>query len=180
MRRSPRDRSIGDDDRLGAIVTGQGFRWIPSAAARTLGLVHVCDVEVGQTYDVVVPEQLPRSRYPSPPGRFGLWDQLRLQRGERFAMTVTGTDPDADPPMVDGLRVITAGYVEVLLVDDQVAQLGLPPGSYRIAGMVRPDRDGGRIVEFPHTIRSQVPARWLRRPARPVPTVAVDLDDEQD
>ncbi|ATY16961.1 hypothetical protein CU254_40935 (plasmid) [Amycolatopsis sp. AA4] len=151
-------------------------RWIPAAAGRTLGLVHVRDVEVGQTYDVTIPEHLPRSRYPSGRSGYGLWDQLRFQCGERFALTVTAIDPDAEPPMVDGLRVLTFGHVEVELVDEQTAALGLPPGRYRLTGAVRPEHSVG-MVQFPHTVKMQVPARWLHRPARPVPAVAVDLDD---
>lgn len=120
------------------------------------------DLHVGETYAVEVPEHLPQQRFSVEALGFTVWWQWQRLRGCGFELTVTdlpGTAGDADP-MVTGVRVVGDAYVEVRLGDDQIDELGLPPGhGYRVVGTLL---DGqGRPVTLPKTRRMMVPLSWL-------------------
>jgi hypothetical protein len=80
-------------------------------------------------------------------------------RGCRLRLSVTAVDPQSAPPMVDGLRVVGDSSVEIDLSAEQVAALGLPPGDYRVSGLLR--AGDGRYVELPQVDELRVPVRWL-------------------
>jgi hypothetical protein len=130
--------------------------------------VRLRDVHVGETYLVEVPHRLPASRYPADVLGFGLWWQLAGLRGTRFHLTVTETGVDlAGTPAVEGLRVHTGSHGVVDLTVEQVAALGLPPGVYRIQGVVQ--RLDGGLVELPDVQTLRVAVRWLHPLDQPRP-----------
>lgn len=129
-----------------------------------LRLVRTRDVRIGETYLVEVPHALPERRYPMPSTEdlqaFAQWWRLQTLTGGRFRLTVTAVDAEAQPPAVEGLRVVDQSIVRVELVDEQLRDLGLPLSSaYYVQGVLYDAV--GTVVELPelHTLR--VPTRWL-------------------
>ena len=126
-------------------------------------------VVVGTTYRVQVPHSLPAGRYPIMDVRRAAAnvEDLRLSmrwhrlRGAQFELTVVDLDPEATPPTVHGVRMVTTSSVVLPLSLEQVAELGLEPGAYEISGYVR--RLGARGgVEVPEVDELTVPVWWLR------------------
>ncbi|MGQ4619568.1 hypothetical protein [Nocardia sp. R7R-8] len=118
------------------------------------------DIEVGCTYMVLVPQRLPRSRYPDcdqPGSLTWAWSWLR---GGRFRLTVTEIDRTSDPPIVEGLRITANSRIAVVLTSEQAHGLGLPTGVFRVRGTLFDGED--RPVRLPEVEPLRVPARWLR------------------
>lgn len=125
---------------------------------RTLTGVRVRDVQVGGTYLVQVPHELPRDRWPWDPWDPRMWLRMVWLRGRRFALSIT--ELDQDERMVTGERMTEQHAVTVELTAEQVAGLGLPPGRYWLNGSLL-DVDDHR-VELPAVEQLRVPTRWLR------------------
>jgi hypothetical protein len=136
------------------------------------------DVQVGQTYLVEIPHRLPHSCYPRRDAAGGVtnWWRLDWLRGCRLRLSVTAVDPESTPPMVDGLHVVRDSYVEIDLSGEQVAALGLPPGDYRVSGLLRAG-DGARRLERGPSCRRRCRGRlmWviLSSEARPLEQVTL-------
>ncbi|GAA3135534.1 hypothetical protein GCM10010466_27940 [Planomonospora alba] len=117
-------------------------------------------VAVGGTYRVHVPD----ARYGDL--RPDLQREYGGLRGGAFEMTVTEVLVVDDVPMVEGVRVVESGGVDIGLTPEQAAALCLRPGvAYRVRGGLY-DADG-REVEVPAAVTARVPARWLHPPATP-------------
>jgi len=138
--------------------------------------VRTRDVRLGETYLVEVPHRLPASRYPQTDHAdpSSPWWRLWWWRGCRFRLIATELDAAADPPMVEGLRVVRQSVVRLDLAVEQVAELGLPPGAYSVQG---PLLDGnGRPVLLPDVDTVVVPVRWLYPADADRPPSHRDLD----
>ncbi|WP_280312208.1 hypothetical protein [Nocardia abscessus] len=123
------------------------------------------DIEVGCTYMVLVPQRLPRSRYPDcdqPGSLTWAWSWLR---GGRFRLTVTEVDDTSAPTIVEGLRITANSRIAVVLTADQANELGLPVGVFRVRGTLFDGED--RPVRLPEVEPLRVPARWLRPVEQP-------------
>ncbi|MBF6168007.1 hypothetical protein IU486_25125 [Streptomyces gardneri] len=123
------------------------------------------EIEVGCTYMVLVPQRLPRSRYPDcdQPGSLSwAWSWLR---GGRFRLTVTEIDHTCDPIIVEGLRITANSRIAVVLTTEQAHDLGLPFGVFRVRGTLFDGED--RPVRLPEVEPLRVPARWLRPVEQP-------------
>jgi hypothetical protein len=123
------------------------------------------DIEVGCTYMVLVPQRLPRSRYPDcdqPGSLTWAWSWLR---GGRFRLTVTGIDHTSYPTTVEGLRITANSRIAVMLTPEQADALGLPDGVFRVRGTLFDGED--RPVRLPEVEPLRVPARWLRPVEQP-------------
>ncbi len=123
------------------------------------------DIEVGCTYMVLVPQRLPRSRYPDcdqPGSLTWAWSWLR---GGRFRLTVTEVDDTSDPTIVEGLRITANSRIAVVLTTEQANELGLPVGVFRVRGTLFDGED--RPVRLPEVEPLRVPARWLRPVEQP-------------
>ncbi|UGT69616.1 hypothetical protein LTT66_05340 [Nocardia gipuzkoensis] len=123
------------------------------------------DIEVGCTYMVLVPQRLPRSRYPDcdqPGSLTWAWSWLR---GGRFRLTVTEVDGTSDPAIVEGLRITANSRIAVVLTAEQANELGLPVGVFRVRGTLFDGED--RPVRLPEVEPLRVPARWLRPVEQP-------------
>ncbi|WP_157122208.1 hypothetical protein [Nocardia violaceofusca] len=107
------------------------------------------DMDIGQTYVVLVPHRLPAARYPERE-RLGtsMW-MARLMTGTRFRLTVTSIDLDTDPATAEGWRLIERAHTDIELTDGQAAVLGLSGGQgYRVTQggrRIGVDRIGGRM-----------------------------------
>ncbi|WP_227980656.1 hypothetical protein [Nocardia spumae] len=133
------------------------------------------DVEVGNTYTVLVPFRLPAGRYPDR-DRLGssMWIASFLT-GARFRLTVTSVDVSAVPASVEGVRIVERSRTEVALTGEQIAALGLPADNgYRVVGTVI-DADG-RLIHLPDVEPMRVPARWLRHLDDPLLEARADRD----
>lgn len=139
--------------------------------------MRVRDVRVGDTYLVEVPHQLPPSRYPVDPLNPNLWWRLAWLRGARFRLSVTSIDRDADPPVVEGVRVVAQPFVVVDLTDEQIDDLGLPPGRYQVEGVLY-DNDH-QAVDLPEVESMQVPVRWLHPADAARPPTHRDIDQQR-
>ncbi|MBG0831603.1 hypothetical protein HS041_28125 [Planomonospora sp. ID67723] len=90
------------------------------------------------------------------------WPVRSRLRGAAFELTVTATAVVlAGIPMVEGLRVVDSGRIEVELTPEQVDAFGLQSG---VAYRVRGEWYGadGRAAEMPVAVAIRVPARWLQ------------------
>lgn len=120
------------------------------------------DVEIGETYQVRVPQRLPaalRDRIPRTAEAFAADMQLHLHRGRRFPLTVTFLEADAT---ITGIQATHTSNAQLPLTDEQAALLGLAAGhTYQIRGTITDDE--GQPVPLPAAVTySGIPARWLR------------------
>lgn len=122
--------------------------------------MRVRDIAIGHTYVVLIPQRIPKARYPDSdqPGTpaWAWW----WMHGVRFRITVTDVDTTTDPVQVEGLRITERPHIEVTLTDEQVTALGLPEGDYHVRGLLYDGRD--RLVGLPEVEPLRVPVRWLR------------------
>ncbi|MFE7357914.1 hypothetical protein ACFU8Q_33475 [Streptomyces sp. NPDC057543] len=83
--------------------------------------MRVQNIQIGETYQVKVPQRLPpalRHRIPRTHADFAADMRLNLRRGDRFDLTVTGTDPEG--ATVDGYEATTTNRVTLRLTADQI------------------------------------------------------------
>ena len=133
--------------------------WRRPGIGRRLVDVRTRDVRLGETYLVEVPQRLPADRYPKDVLGMGLWWRLDWLRGCRFRVVVTKVDETAMPPMVEGLRKVPREFIRLDLSVEQVAELGLPPGTYSLQGVLYDSNQ--RPAELPEVEPLRVPVRWL-------------------
>lgn len=135
------------------------------------------DIEIGETYQIEIPWQLPESRYPHPTttvADVAAWWQLITLRGTRFALSVIGIDPTGARPTVDGIRSVTSTGAVVALTPEQCLQLGLPIGAYEIVGHLQ--TTAGDPVRLPEVQTLTVPTRWLHPLDEQRPPTHRDVD----
>lgn len=126
------------------------------------------DIQVGETYQVKVPQRIPpalRHRLPTNQHEFAAYMRLDRLRGTRFDLTVTAI---ADTT-VDGYEATRTSRVCLPLAPEQAAGLDLAPGTYTITGHIT-DEDQDDDLDFPTTLTHQgLPAAWLHPADEPVP-----------
>ncbi|MFJ1845230.1 MULTISPECIES: hypothetical protein [unclassified Streptomyces] len=132
--------------------------------------MRVQDIQIGETYQVKVPQRLPptlRHRIPRTHAGFAADMRLNLRRGDRFDLTVTGIDPEG--ATVDGYEATTTNRVTLRLTADQTVLLDLPAGpEYEIDGFVT-DTDGNEVTLPAAITYTVLPAVWLHPLEEPVP-----------
>ncbi|ELT44845.1 hypothetical protein G205_09173 [Arthrobacter nitrophenolicus] len=114
---------------------------------------------MGETYRVEVPQRLP-PELSVPLWAAVDWPALMLLQGCWFELTVLDIEATRAPATVHGIRLLRRTDVVLPLNSAQVAELGLPAGSYEIAGHVRP-LDDEAVVSMPAVQTVTMPVRWL-------------------